>query len=301
MKDKRIGFIGLGIMGMPMTRNLLKAGFQVVAHSRTQAAVDQMAQEGASPAASSKEVAQQCDVVIIMVPDTPDVEQVILGDSGVIHGVRPDSVVIDMSTISPSATRGIAERLREKGAHMLDAPVSGGQWGAIDGTLSIMVGGEQDIFDRCLPVFQAMGQRATLMGSNGAGQITKLVNQILVVGNCSAVAEALVFAAAHGADLEKTIAAVSGGAAASWQLTTQGPRIIKGDFAPGFMVKLQQKDLRLILEAAREHRVPLPLTSLAHQLYTAIEAEGLAEESTAAIVKAIEKLAGVQARTAAKA
>ena len=294
--DKRVGFIGLGIMGMPMVRNLLEAGFEVVAYNRTWSKVEELVTEGAKAANSPRKVAQECPIVVTVVTDSPDVEEVVLGKDGIIEGVKPGSVVIDMSTISPKVTRYIAARLKEKGAHMLDAPVSGGQWGAIKGTLAIMVGGDAEVFERCKPVFEAMGQRISHVGSNGMGQTVKLVNQILVVGTLNAVCEALVFAAKAGANLETTISAVSGGAAASWQLENLAPRIIKGDFSPGFMVYLQQKDLRLLLETASEMNLPLPVTSLIHQMYRSLEASGERCEGTQALVKVLERLAGVEAR-----
>ncbi len=293
---KRVGFIGLGIMGMPMAKNLLKAGFEVVAYNRTPGRVREVEQEGAQAAASPAEVARQVEVTITMVTDSPDVRQVVLGPNGVIEGVQPDGVVIDMSTISPKVTREVAARLRGRGAHMLDAPVSGGQRGAINRALAIMVGGEAAVLERCLPVFQALGQRIVHVGPNGAGQTVKLVNQILVAGTLNAVCEALVFAKRAGIDMEATLQAVSGGAAASWQLENLGPRILKGDFAPGFMVRLQQKDLRLILEEAAELSVPLPGTSLVHQLYRVLEASGEAELGTQALVKVLERLSGIEAR-----
>lgn len=297
MPEGPVGLIGLGIMGMPMARNLLKAGYSVVAYNRTASKAQELAEEdGATAVGTPREVAEACSTVITMVTDSPDVEAVVLGEGGAIEGIQRDAVLIDMSTISPSVTRTIAGRLKEKGAHMLDAPVSGGSWGAIEGTLSIMVGGDKAVFDRCMPVFEAMGRNIVLTGPNGAGQTTKLVNQILVVGTMNAVAEAMVFAAKSGADLETTIEAVKGGAAGSWQLQNLGPRLIKGDFAPGFMVKLQQKDLRLILEAAREMNLPLPVTSLVHQLFASLEAVGLGDEGTQALVKAHERLAGIEAR-----
>ena len=299
MVEGPIGFIGLGIMGMPMAKNLLKAGYTVVAYNRTASKAEALAAESggaARAAASPREVAEACPIVITMVTDSPDVEKVVLGPGGVIEGIQKDAALIDMSTISPAVTRSIAARLGERGAHMLDAPVSGGSWGAIEGTLSIMVGGDEAIFQRCLPVFQAMGRNITHVGPNGMGQTTKLVNQILVAGTMNAVAEALVFAAKAGANLERTIEAVAGGAAGSWQLQNLGPRLIKGDFAPGFMVRLQQKDLRLVLEAAREMSVPLPGTSLVSQLYASLEAEGRGEEGTQALARVHERLAGVEAR-----
>ncbi|MBI4234656.1 MAG: NAD(P)-dependent oxidoreductase [Chloroflexi bacterium] len=292
----RIGFIGLGLMGAPISRNLLKAGHQVVAWNRTASRLAALVRDGGMTASSPQEVAAQVEVTITMVTDSPDVEAVVLGSQGVLHGARPGSVVIDMSTISPSVTRSIAARLQKQGVHLLDAPVSGGVWGAQNASLSIMVGGEQEVFQRCLPVFQALGKRITYCGGHGMGQTVKLVNQIVVAGTLAAVSEGLLFAARAGADLEATLQAIGGGAAQSWQLENLGPRILKGDFAPGFMVKLQQKDLRLILDAAREMQLPLLTTPIVHQLYRAVEREGLGEEGTQAYIKALEKLAGVQAR-----
>ena len=296
MAKESIGFIGLGIMGMPMARNLMKAGYPVVAYNRTASKAQDLAGEGATAVASPREVTEACQVVVTMVTDSPDVEAVVLGPGGAIEGIQRDAVLIDMSTISPAVTRDIAAQLKEKGAQMLDAPVSGGSWGAIEGTLAIMVGGDKAVFERCLPVFEAMGRNIVHVGANGMGQTTKLVNQILVAGTMNAVAEALVFAAKAGADLETTIQAVSGGAAGSWQLQNLGPRLIKGDFAPGFMVRLQQKDLRLILGAAQESHLSLPVTALVHQLFTSLEAGGSGGEGTQALVKVHERLAGIEAR-----
>ena len=291
-----VGVIGTGIMGGPMARNLAKAGFEVVAYNRTASRAEALRADGVAVASTIAEVGQTASVVITMVPDTPDVLAVVEGDGGLAGAMREGSVLIDMSTISPAETRALAERLAERGIAMLDAPVSGGSWGAQQATLTIMVGGEAETFERCLPVFEAMGRSITLMGPSGMGQTTKLVNQILVAGTCAAVAEALVFAASQGADLLKTVEAVSGGAAGSWQLSNLGPRMAQRDFAPGFMVKLQQKDLRLILEAAQEQHVPLAVTGLARQYLTAVEAMGGGDEGTQAVVKAVEALAGVEAR-----
>jgi len=199
-----------------------------------------------------------------------------------------------MSTISPEATREIAARLKEKGAHMLDAPVSGGEQGAIDGTLSIMVGGDDDIFERCQPVFQAMGKNIIHVGPNGMGQTVKLVNQILVAGTLNAVAEALIFAQKSGVDLDKAIDAVKGGAAGSWQLANLAPRIIKRDFQPGFMIDLMQKDLKLVMESAATSKLPLPTTSLVHQMYYSLQSAGEGNSGTQALIKALERLTGVQ-------
>ncbi len=293
---EKVGFIGLGIMGMPMARNLLKAGFEVVAYNRTKSKAEQLTKEGAKKANSPRELAMECPVVITIVSDTPDVEEVVLGKDGVIEGIKPGSVVIDMSTISPQATQRIAARLRQKEVHMLDAPVSGGEQGAIKGTLSIMVGGDAEVFERCKPIFEAMGGNIAHVGSNGMGQTVKLVNQILVAGNLNAVVEGLVFSQKAGVDLNKAINAIKGGAAGSWQLENLGPRIIKRDFSPGFMVDLMQKDLRLITETAAAMKTPLPVTSLIHQMYYSLQSSGEGKSGTQALVKALESLAGVEVR-----
>ena len=212
------------------------------------------------------------------------------------EGIKPGSVVIDMSTISPQVTRQLADRLREDEVHMLDAPVSGGEQGAIDGTLSVMVGGDTEIFQRCLPVLQAMGKNIIHVGSNGMGQTVKLMNQILVTGNLFAVVEALVFARKSGVDLEKAIEAVKGGAAGSWQLANLAPRITRRDFQPGFMIDLMQKDLNLVMEAAHETQTPLPVTSLIHNLYYSLQSAGEGKSGTQALVKALERIAGVEVK-----
>jgi 3-hydroxyisobutyrate dehydrogenase len=294
--EKNIGFVGLGIMGMPMVRNLMKAGFEVTVYNRTASKVDRMVTEGAKKADSPQEVARKSSIIITMVSDTPDVESVIFGEKGIIEGIKPDSVVIDMSTISPQATRKMAERLKEKKAHMLDAPVSGGEQGAINGTLSIMVGGDAIVFERCRPVFEAMGKNIVHIGGHGMGQTTKLMNQILVCGNLNAVVEALIFAQKQGVDLNKAIEAVKGGAAGSWQLANLGPRIIKRDFQPGFMVDLLQKDLRLVMEASDSAKISMPATALVHQMFSSLEATGNGKEGTQALVKVVEKLSNVEVK-----
>jgi 2-hydroxy-3-oxopropionate reductase len=292
--DKQIGFIGLGIMGKPMSLNLLKAGFEVTVYNRTASRAEQSVSRGARQAASPAEVAAETTVIITIVSDTPDVESVILGKNGVIEGIKPDSVVIDMSTISPDATRKITARLKEKGAHMLDAPVSGGEQGAIDGTLSIMVGGDTAIFERCLPVLQAMGKNIIHVGQNGMGQTVKLVNQILVAGTLNSVVEALVFAQKSGVDLDKAIDAVKGGAASSWQLVNLAPRIVERDFEPGFMIDLMHKDLNIALRTAEEMKITLPVTSLVKEMYKSLQSEGEGKSGTQALVKALERLTGIR-------
>ena len=291
---KKVGFIGLGIMGMPMVRNLIRNGFEVTVYNRTTSKAERMAAEGVKIVDSPGKLARDNSIIITMVSDTPDVESVILGENGIIEFIKADSVVIDMSTISPEATRKIAIRLKEKKAHMLDAPVSGGEQGAIDGTLSIMVGGDAKIFKRSRPVLKAMGKDITHVGSNGMGQTVKLMNQILVVGNLNAVVEALVFAQKQGVDLTRAIEAVKGGAAGSWQLTNLAPRIVKRDFQPGFMVSLMQKDLRLIMEAAESMAVPLPATSLIHQMFCSLHTADEGKSGTQVLVKVLERLSGIK-------
>lgn len=293
MKSK-VGFIGLGIMGMPMARNLLRSGFEVVVFNRTSSKAVRLAGEGAVKVDSPREVAARCPVIITIVSDTPDVESVILGGNGIIEGIKPGSIVIDMSTISPKATQNIAARLKENGCYMLDAPVSGGEQGAIAGTLSIMVGGDAQVLERCNPVLEALGKTITHVGGNGMGQTVKLMNQVLVAGTLNAVAEALVFAQKQGVDLEKAIDAVKGGAAGSWQLSNLGPRIIKRDFRPGFMVDLMQKDLRLVMEAAEDFRLALPVAGMVLQMFGKLQKEGEGRSGTQSLVKVAERLAGVE-------
>ena len=296
----QIGFVGLGIMGAPMALNLIKAGFSLKVYNRTdRPGVREVVDAGGKRVATPAAAADGSDVIVIMVTDTPDVEQVILGEAGVLQTARPAATVIDMSTISPRVTRDIAAALRERGVHMLDAPVSGGDVGAQQGTLSIMVGGEQSVFDDCLPVFESMGKNINLIGGSGAGQTTKACNQIAVAGANLAMAEALMLAAASDLDAGKVVDAISGGAAGSWQLTNLAPRILKGDFAPGFMVRLQQKDLKLVLEAANDVKLALPAVSLAHQFFNIVERLGCADEGTQALIKAYETQAGREARATA--
>lgn len=291
MDKPRIGFIGLGIMGKPMCANLLQAGYSLTVWNRSQPSIDTVVGYGAAAGSSPADVAAKSDVIITIVTDSPDVEQVVLGANGVIEGARPGSVVIDMTTMSPSVTREIAAKLAEKGVDMLDAPVSGGDVGAKNGTLSIMVGGKEEVFERCLPVFQAMGKNILHIGPHGAGQTTKLCNQIAVAVNMLAGCEAIMLAAKSGIDPHKMLQAIQAGAAGSWMLSNLAPRIVDGDFAPGFMIRLAQKDLRLVLEAAAQLDLPLPGTSLMNQVWRAVEAEGCGDLGTQAAIKALEKWA----------
>ena len=290
MKES-IGFIGLGIMGGAMAANVLHAGYDLTVWNRTPGRITPLAEAGAAVAADPADLAARSDVIITCVSDTPDVEAVILGPSGVIEGARPGALVIDCSTISPEVTRTIAARLKQKGVHLLDAPVSGGSEGAAKGTLSIMLGGEADQVARAMPVLQAMGKTITHVGGQGAGQMAKLVNQVLVVVTMQGVAEALLLAQAGGLDLERTLAAVGGGAAGSWMLNNRGPQVIRRDWRPGFTVDLQQKDLRLVLEAADELGIPLPSTALVFQFYRTLQQQGLGGEGNHALAKALEHLA----------
>jgi len=278
-------------MGSGMTMNILKAGFPLTVWNRTPSKMEALVKAGAKAARSPREVAERSDIVIDIVTDSSDVEQVLLGPEGVVHGARPGTIVIDMSTISPIKTREMAAKLGEKGIRMLDAPVSGGDIGARNGTLSIMVGGEKDAFDEAVPVFQAMGKTITHIGGHGDGQVTKAVNQILVGMNMLAVAEALMFASKAGVDLKKVHAAVAGGAAGSWQLTNNGAKLLVGDLEPGFKVKDYVKDLRIIMETAAETKMPLLGTAVVQQMFRELDAEGLRDKGTQAVIIPVEKLA----------
>lgn len=296
--SERVGFIGLGIMGGGMARNLLKAGFEVRVWNRSHAKMDALSAEGAIPTSSPAQLASESDIIITCVSDSPDVEQVILGEQGVINGATSGSLLIDMSTISPQTTRTIAARLLERGITMLDAPVSGGSEGAARGTLSIMVGGEAAHVERAMPLFQAMGKTITHVGELGAGQTVKLANQILVVGNCLAMCEALLFAQAGGVDLQKTYSALQGGAAGSWMFTNRAPQIMARDWRPGFTIDLQTKDIRLVMGAADEMGVPLPTTAYIMQLYRTLQTQGLGAEGNHALIKALEQLSGIVVQAA---
>ena len=295
--NTKIGFVGLGIMGAPMALNLLKAGYSLKVYNRSdRQEVEDVVAAGGERVTTPKDAAAGSQIVITIVTDTPDMQEVILGVNGVIGGAVSGATVIDMSTVSPRATREVAAALSDKSVHMLDAPVSGGDVGAQQGTLSIMVGGEQKVFEDCIPVFEAMGKNINLIGGNGAGQITKLCNQIGVSVANLAMAEALMLAAASDLDVQKVVDAISGGAAGSWQLTNLGPRILQGDFDPGFMVRLQQKDLKLVLESANDVKLALPGASIAHQYFNIVERMGCEDEGTQALIKAYEVQAQKEAR-----
>ena len=286
-----IGFIGLGIMGRPMAHNLLKAGYRLVVHNRSRGPVDELAAAGATPAGSSRDVAAQADVVITMLPDSPDVEAVMRGADGVFAGARPGTIIIDMSTISPVVTQALAEEARAAGLRILDAPVSGGDKGAIAGTLSIMVGGDAELFDECQPIFAALGKTIVHVGPNGAGQTVKACNQVVVAIAYEAISEALVLGARAGVAPEKIIEVLNGGLAATRVMELRGPTMIKHDFTPGFRVRLHQKDLAIALATGKAFGVPLPVTALVDQMLAALRAAGRADLDHSALLSHIEDLA----------
>jgi 2-hydroxy-3-oxopropionate reductase len=286
----KVGFIGLGIMGRPMARNLMKAGYELVVHNRTPAKQDELVQEGARGASTPKEVGEQCDFVITIVNDSPDVERVVAGAGGILEGVRKGALVIDMSTISPAVTRQLAASRAAKGASMLDAPVSGGDVGAIQGTLSIMVGGAAADFERAMPLFQAMGKKIVHMGDIGAGQITKAANQIVVAGVIAAVAEGLVLGSKGGVSPEKIIDVLSGGMAGNRVMEVKREKFLTHKFTPGFRADLHHKDLGIALSAAREMGVVLPVTALLDQFYVAMNRKGWGGEDDSAMMRLIEDL-----------
>jgi len=293
---ERVGFIGLGIMGLPMARNALRAGFLVTVTNRTIARAEPLKAEGATVVGTPKEVAARSDLVVTMVTSSPDVEAVLFGTDGIDEGTHEGLLAIDMSTISPLATRDFSARAAQLGFHTLDAPVSGGELGAIEARLAIMIGGEEQDVARAMPLFSALGKTIVHIGDHGAGQACKLANQIAVAINNLGVSEALVFAAAQGIDLEKTRQVIAGGAGSSWAMQNYAPKILAGDFRPGFMVDLQQKDLRLVLDAAYAEHLSLPGASLAHALYTALQQDGGGREGNHALIRAIERLGGREAR-----
>ncbi len=294
--SEKIGFIGLGIMGRGMVDNLMKAGFDLTVWNRTASRMAPFVARGATAADSPRAVAENSDIIIICVSDTPDVEAVILGDEGVIHGASAGDLVIDMSTINPVNTVEMAAQLKAKGVAMLDAPISGGSEGAANGTLSIMIGGGADDVQRATPCFEAMGSTITHVGESGAGQTVKLSNQILCVVNMLAASEALLFAQAGGVDLDKMLQAVTGGAAGSWMLANRGPQVINDYWEPGFSIDLQQKDLRLVLGAADEMGIPVIATALCFNLYRTLQAQGMGGDGNHSIIKALEAIAGIEAR-----
>jgi 2-hydroxy-3-oxopropionate reductase len=287
-----IGYIGLGLMGKSIARNILKAGFPLIVHNRSRGVVTELVGEGAKEARSPAEVAAQVDILFTNLPDSPDVEQVALGPGGIIEAARPGLICIDNSTVKPATARKIAEALGEKGVLCLDAPVSGGDIGARQGTLTIMVGGPAEALERALPVLQATGKTITHVGESGAGQIAKAANQIMVAAQMVAMGELLIFAKKAGADPQKVVEAIRGGAAQCWTLDVKPPRLFDGNRSPGFKAYMQAKDLGIIMETARQYGVPLPSAAVDAQLFTALLQMGMAELDNSAVIAVIEALAG---------
>jgi 3-hydroxyisobutyrate dehydrogenase len=290
----KIGFAGMGIMGRGMAANLVRAGHDVTVWNRTRSRTADLEAAGAAVAANPAELAATCDITMVCVSDTPDVEKVTLGEAGLVEGLGAGKLVVDHSTISASATRRLAAAVQEIGADWVDAPVSGGSEGAERGTLSIMAGGDAENVERARPFMESYGSSITHVGPIGAGQMVKQVNQVLVVVTGLAVSEALLLAKAGGLDLDATIEAVKGGGAGSWMLANRGPQIVDRDWRPGFTIDLQQKDLRLVLESADELAVPLPATSIVFQMYRALQRRGLGAEGNHALVKALEEMADLE-------
>ncbi len=294
---RKIGFIGLGIMGKPMASHLLDVGYELFVYDTHPENIEILSSQGATESKNCADVASKVDVVISMVPDSPDVEEVALGEDGIIHTAREGLIYIDMSTIAPGTAVVVAGELSKKGVRCLDAPVSGGETGAKNATLSIMVGGPQDLFNEVKPLFEVMGSTITLCGPSGAGQTVKACNQIQVALNFIGMAEALVLGVKGGVDPAIILKVLSGGYAQTRVMDVRGPKIIKGEFAPGFKSKFHYKDLNIIMDTAKSLGVPLPATAVAHELFTALMASGRGDLDHSAVIDIIEDLAKVQART----
>lgn len=292
LENLTVGFIGLGIMGRPMARNVLAAGFQLVVYDLMPEPVQELVAAGATAATSPAEVARVADVVLLCLPDSPDVEAAMTGDQGLLAGVRPGQIVVDMSTISPVTARAMAEKAAAKGVKLLDAPVSGGQVGAVNGTLSIMVGGDAGALEQVRPVLSAMGKTILHLGESGAGQVAKACNQLVIAVTIEAVAEAMVLASKAGVDPAKVRAALLGGYAYSRVLEGHGERFLERNFTPGFRTRLQYKDLNIALDAGRAYGAPMPAAALVHQLYAAMMARGEGDLDHSALVTLLEEMAG---------
>ncbi|MDF2499592.1 MAG: 2-hydroxy-3-oxopropionate reductase [Anaerosporomusa subterranea] len=290
----KIGFIGLGIMGKPMSKNLLKAGYDLVVLDKNQSAVAEVVAAGAKSAATPKAVAEQTDIIITMLPNSPHVKEVVLGNEGVIEGAKVGAVVIDMSSIAPLVSREVAAKLRDAGIELLDAPVSGGEPKAIDGTLSVMVGGKETIFNKCYDIMKAMAGSVVLTGDVGAGNVTKLANQVIVALNIAAMSEALVLASKAGVEPELVYKAIRGGLAGSTVLDAKAPLVMDRKFNPGFRINLHIKDLNNVLETSHEIGVPLPLTSAVMEILQALKVDGMGDLDHSALVRYYEKLAQVE-------
>ena len=293
---EQIGFIGLGIMGKPMARNLMKAGYEITVYDIIGEAVEELATDGAKTASSCGEVAAVTDTIITMLPDSADSESVILGPGGVLEGARSGSIVIDMSSIAPSVSQKISAQCSKQSVEFLDAPVSGGEPGAVNATLAIMVGGKQDIFDNCSDLLNVMGANVVLTGDVGAGNITKLANQIIVAANIEALSEAFVLAQKAGVDPERVFNAIRGGLAGSAVMEAKGPMMLDRNFRAGFRISLHQKDLRNVLQTAQELNVPLPVTALVQQMLGSLVNDGEHDSDHSAILHFLEKLAHVEVK-----
>lgn len=292
--SERIGFIGVGIMGKAMASNLMKKGYTVTVYNRSKKSVDELRTQGAESAGSPKEVASRSDIVIDMVTDAPDVEQVLFGENGVIDGAKPGLVVIDMSTNSPEIARSVYSRLQGKQVEFLDAPVTGGDKGAREGTLTIMVGGKREVFDRCKPVFDGMGKEIVYMGESGSGQAMKLCNQTAVAIHTLATCESLLLGSSAGLNSKDVLKVLTSGAANSWNLTNLGPKVVVRDYEPGFKAAHLLKDLRYVIQLSEKNRLTLPGSSMVYQLFNSIMAENEGEKGTQILAKVLEKLAGRQ-------
>ncbi|HYQ57047.1 MAG TPA: 2-hydroxy-3-oxopropionate reductase [Draconibacterium sp.] len=295
MKNK-IGFIGLGIMGRPMALNLIKAGYQLVVKDINPVPIEELVANGAEKCNSPKEVAENCNIIITMLPNSPEVKEVVLGNNGILDGAKPGTILVDMSSIAPLASIELAKKAKEKGVEMLDAPVSGGEPKAVDGTLSIMVGGEQAIFNKVEAILKVMGASAVLVGEIGSGNTTKLANQIIVALNIAAMSEAMVMAQKTGVDTEKVFQAIRGGLAGSTVLDAKMPLVLDGNFKPGFRIELHIKDLMNALDTAHELGTPIPLTSTVMEFMQALKTDGKAGDDHGGIIQFYEKLAGVEVR-----
>lgn len=289
----RVGYIGLGLMGKSIARNIMKAGYPIFIHNRSRAAVDELAAEGAVPATSPKEVAEQVDIVFTNLPDSPDVEKVALGENGIIAGAHHGLIFVDNSTIKPATARMIAEKLKEKGILSLDAPVSGGDIGAKNATLTVMVGGDAEALEKVMPVFQAMGKTVTHVGEAGAGQVAKAANQIMVAAQMVAMGELLVFSKKAGVDPRKVVDAIKGGAAQCWTLDVKPPRLFDGNRNPGFKAHMQLKDLRIVLDTATEYDIPVSSAEEHTKLFEQMISLGMGELDNSAVVGVVEKWAGI--------
>ncbi len=291
---RKIGYIGLGIMGKPIALNIMAGGYPIIVHNRSREVVNELVSKGAEEAFSPKEIAEKSDIIFTNLPDSSDVDDVVFGKNGIIEGCRPNQIYVDNSTILPTESRKIYKKLLEKGVNSLDAPVSGGDIGAINGTLTIMVGGDDHTFREVLPVFKKIGKTITLVGSSGCGQIAKAANQIMVAAQMVAMSELLIFSQKAGADPQKVIEAIKNGAAQCWTLDVKPQRLFNGNRDPGFKAKLQEKDLNIVMQTAREYGISLPSASLDHELYISMLQNGLGMKDNSDIISVIEEMSHIK-------